>query len=326
MEDLQNLALADAIARHLEALRTGGYSPATVAQRKWSLGRFAAFADERSVEKLAVVTPELLARYQRHLFDRRKTDGRPLSLRTQRARLVPLRTFGRWLKRQGLADPAADLVMPRSGQYLPKSWLSAAEAEAVLASPNVGSTRRRTPALRDRAILETLYSAGLRRLELIRLQLCDVDFAEGTLCIRQGKGGKDRRIAIGERALSWITRYLTEARPTLARHAEGTEGTVFLTERGRPLSPKLLSSLVTGHVTAAGIGKPGSCHIFRHTCATLMLENGADIRHVQEQLGHASLQTTQIYTHVSIRKLKDAHSKTHPGAKLEARPTPPPPS
>ncbi len=313
------MPLSAAIALHVEALRTGGYSPATLAQRTWSLGLFQRFAEERSVDRLAELTAELLARYQRHLFERRREDGRPLSVRTQCARLVPLRTFGRWLERRGhlAVNPAAELVMPRGGHHLPKSWLGQAEAEAVLAAPQRHMARRPVVALRDRAILETLYSTGLRRLELLRLQRHQIDFAEGTVCIRQGKGGKDRVIAIGERALSWIIKYITQARPRLARRGESTCGEiVFLTERGRPMDPKYLSALVTRHVKASGIEKVGSCHLFRHTCATLMLENGADIRHVQEQLGHACLSTTQVYTHVSIRKLKDAHTKTHPGARL----------
>jgi len=126
---------------------------------------------------------------------------------------------------------------------------------------------------------------------------------------------KDRVVPIGDRALLWLNKYITEGRPKLAK--PGTEhGVLFVTERGGPITPKYLSALVTRYVTASGIGKAGSCHIFRHTCATLMLEHGADIRHVQEQLGHACLQTTQIYTHVSIRKLKEVHSLTHPGASL----------
>jgi integrase/recombinase XerD len=315
-----SLTLQTAIARHLTALSVGGYSPATVAQRAWSLGLFARFAEERGVQTVAELTPDLVARYQRQMFHQRKSDGQPLALRTQRARLVPLRTFGRWLEREGHGNPVKDLAMPRGGHYLPKTWLTAAEAEAVLAVPKVAGKRPVT-ALRDRALLETLYSTGLRRLEAIRLKAGDVDFAGGAVSVRQGKGRKDRVIPIGERALSWIAKYLAESRPQLARRAVQDGGEVFLTERGEPMTPKYLSQLVAQHIAASGIGKPGSCHLFRHTCATLMLEHGADIRHVQEQLGHASLATTQIYAQVSIRKLKEVHTKTHPAARLQARPT-----
>jgi integrase/recombinase XerD len=312
------LTLETAIARHLVHLRTVGYTPATLAGRAWQLGLFRQWAEERGASGLADVTPALVARWQRHLAQQRKADGQPLTTRTQRTRLMALRVFGRWVAREQLgADPVASLVMPRVGQVLPKAWLSAAQVETILALPQLAG-RRPAPGLRDRAILETLYSTGLRRMELIQLTAADVDFAGGSVFVRQGKGRKDRVIPIGERALAWVAKYLVEARPKLAAEAE--IGALFVTERGLPFTAKHLSALVTRYVAASGVGKPGSCHLFRHTCATLMLEHGADIRHVQEQLGHACLQTTQIYTHVSIRKLKEVHAATHPGALLSPRP------
>jgi integrase/recombinase XerD len=132
--------------------------------------------------------------------------------------------------------------------------------------------------------------------------------------IRQGKGRKDRMIPIGARALGWTERYVREVRPRLL--IDPNDLTVFLSHLGEALTCNRLSQLVGAYVDAADIGKRGSCHLFRHTMATLMLENGADIRFIQAMLGHAKLQTTQIYTHVSIRKLKEIHNATHP-AKLE---------
>jgi integrase/recombinase XerD len=311
----ESLTLETAIARHLVQLKAGGYTPATVDTRAWTLGLFRKWAEERGVILLAEVAPAVIARYQRHLSQHRKEDGQPLGSRTQRTRLVPLRTFGKWLVREKLmeANPVAELVMPRMGQPLPQAWLTAAEAELILALPNV----ELATGLRDRAVLETLYSTGLRRTEILRLTAAMLDFAGGTVCVRLGKGRKDRIVPIGERALLWLGKYIAEGRSKLAK--TGNEhGALFVTERGGPFTAKHLSALVTRYVAASGIGKVGSCHIFRHTCATLMLEHGADIRHVQEQLGHACLQTTQIYTHVSIRKLKEVHSQTNPGASLTA--------
>ena len=160
---------------------------------------------------------------------------------------------------------------------------------------------------------------GLRRAEITHLTAAVIDFAGGTVCVRYGKGRKDRIVPIGDRALMWLGKYLAEARPKLAKPGDD-HGPLFVTERGGPFTEKHLSAHITRYVLASGVGKAGSCHIFRHTCATVMLEHGADIRHVQEQLGHACLQTTQIYTHVSIRKLKEVHSLTHPGASLAPRP------
>lgn len=132
--------------------------------------------------------------------------------------------------------------------------------------------------------------------------------------IRQGKGKKDRMIPIGERAIGWIERYLADARPALAGAPD--DGTLFPSHMGESFSPNRLTQLVRDYIDTAELGKTGSCHLLRHTCATLMHENGADIRFIQQLLGHAELSTTQIYTQVSIRKLKEIHAATHP-ARLE---------
>jgi integrase/recombinase XerD len=160
-----------------------------------------------------------------------------------------------------------------------------------------------------------LYSTGLRRSELARLSLFDLDPERGTLLVRQGKGKKDRMVPIGERALAWVTKYLAEVRPLLA--VEPDEGYLFLRAWGGPLTPPWLSDRVRSYVQKSGVGKLGACHLFRHTMATLMLEGGADFRYIQEMLGHADPKTTEIYTQVSIRKLLAIHAATHPGAKLE---------
>ena len=321
----ENLPLETAVARHLSHLRALGYTPATLAGRAWHLSLFRQWAQERGGSLLADVTPAMVASWQRHMSQQRKTDGQPLSSRTQRTRLASLRMFGRWALAEKLLadDPVAALILPRVGQILPKAWLSAAQVETLLALPKLDG-RRPAPGLRDRVIMETFYSTGLRRMELARLTAADVDFAGGAVLVRQGKGRKDRVVAIGERALSWIEKYLADARPKLARSGDEA-GPLFVTEQGAPLTVRYLSAMVTRYVTRAGLGKAGSCHLFRHSCATLMLEGGADIRHVQEQLGHACLQTTQIYTHVSIRRLKEVHAATHPGAKLSPPPHEPAP-
>ena len=166
------------------------------------------------------------------------------------------------------------------------------EAEAILNQPDVSDPF----GLRDRAILETLYSTGLRRMEIANLKLHDLDSERETLMVRQGKGKKDRMIPIGERAILWIHKYVEEVRPSLVGVTE--DGTLFLTSISEPFTPNRLTQLVRDYIRAADIGKTGSCHLFRHTCATLMHENGADIRFIQQLLGHAELTTTQIYRQV----------------------------
>jgi integrase/recombinase XerD len=152
-------------------------------------------------------------------------------------------------------------------------------------------------------------------MEMIALKLYDLSLDRGLLLVRQGKGQKDRYVPIGERAIAWLQTYIRAARPQLA--VEPDDMTVFLTAQGEPFSRDHLSFTVKERIDAAKLGKTGSCHLFRHTMATLMHEGGADIRFIQQMLGHEDLKTTQIYTQVAIRTLQQVHAATHPGAMLE---------
>ena len=296
------------LRRYLEALGVRNYSPRTIETREVYLRYFIAWCDERSLWKPQQIDRAILERYQRHLFYYRKADGEPLTTRSQHTRIVPLRHWFRWMTRQGHLryNPAADLELPRLEKRLPKAILSAKEAEAVLAVPDIGNAA----GLRDRAILETFYSTGIRRLELIQLTVHSIDPERGTVMIRQGKGKKDRMIPIGERAIAWIEAYRDRSRPELV--AGRDDGTLFLSNLGGAFTPDRMTSLVRHCVEKSGVGKKGACHLFRHTMATLMLEGGADIRYIQAMLGHAELSTTEIYTQVSIRTLQAIHAATHP--------------
>jgi integrase/recombinase XerD len=284
------------------------------------LGFFLAWCHDRGITEPTEVTRPILEHYQRYLYHYRQKNGRPLSFRSQHTRLVPIRVWFRWLARQHhiLHNPASELELPRLEHRLPQSVLTVAEMEQVLAQPDI----RDPLGLRDRALMETLYSTGMRRLELANLKLYDLDTERGTVTIRQGKGKKDRVIPIGERAAAWVEKYIRELRPKLV--VEPDDHTVFLSNAGEPFCLDHLSDLVRTYVDAANIGKRGACHMFRHVMATLMLENGADIRYIQQMLGHADLKTTQIYTQVSIRQLKRIHAATHPAAQLEKEKASPP--
>ena len=285
------------------------YSDKTIASREVYLRMFIQWCDERGIGRPQDVTKPIIERYQRHLFVYRKKDGEPLSTRSQHVRVTPIRAWFKWLARQNfiLYNPASDIELPRLEKRLPKHVLTVKEAESVLAIPDLGTAT----GLRDRAMLEVLYSTGMRRMELIGLRVHDIDAERGTVMIRQGKGRKDRMIPMGERAIVWVEKYRHEVRPELASGAD--EGVLFLTHLGEAFTPNRLTQLVRDHVDAAKLNKRGSCHLLRHTMATLMLENGADIRYIQAMLGHAELSTTQIYTQVSIRQLKAIHTATHPG-------------
>lgn len=305
------------LEEHFEWLLARNYSPRTVVTRRIHLHALAAWCVERELGRPALVTKALLERYQRHLFLYRKKDGKPLSFRTQRTALVPVQVFFKWLVRQNhlQANPASDLELPRTERRLPMT-LTAAEADGVLGLAQVEGGDPLM--LRDRAILETLYSTGLRRMELSNLKLYDVETQGGRVFVRQGKGHKDRVIPIGERAAGWVARYVEEARPRLVSGVD--DGWLFLTHEGGYFSPERMTELVRDYVKKAGLGKKGACHLFRHTCATLMLEGGADVRFIQQMLGHAQLTTTQLYTQVSIAQLQRVHAMSHPARIGPGRP------
>jgi integrase/recombinase XerD len=301
--------------RHLLWMETHHYAWGTVTLRRQTLTRFIRWCHERTVTRPGEVTRELLERYQRHLFFYRKRDGQRLGISSQSHALTALRRWFTWLSRERLIaqNPAAELQLPRAERRLPRHALSEDNVEAVLAQPDLA-----TPlGLRDRAMLETLYSSGLRRGELLALYRHDVDRERGVVLIRRGKGNKDRVVPIGQRALAWIDKYVADVRPQLMP-ARATP-VLFLTTSGRAMHPNQFSARVREYLQRAGVIQAGACHLFRHTTATLMLEAGADVRFIQALLGHESLKTTQIYTHVSIPQLRRVHAQTHPAWRLYRR-------
>jgi len=299
----------------LDWLESRAYSPRTVGVNFWALRAFLTWAHERALTRPEVITKPILESYQRWLWRYQQASGRPLSVVTQRHRLGAVQKLFAWLCRENLlpSNPAADLTLPRKpAESLPKA-LAREEVAALLAVPDV----RDPLGVRDRAILETLYATGLRRSELVSLDLADLDRARSTLTVRKGKGGKDRVVPLGEHAVHWIERYLAECRPRLEVSAR--EPALFLTGYGERFSAGFLGNWVRRVLVEAKIDRPGSCHLLRHSCATHMLEGGADIRFIQQLLGHASLETTQVYTALTIQQLREVHTRCHPhGRRLSA--------
>jgi integrase/recombinase XerD len=269
---------------HFEWMLTHGYSADTVRARRVALRRFITWCAERHLDDPRGITKPMLERYQKSLFYYRK-----------------------WLARENhiLYNPASELVLPKQPKRLPRTLLSVDDIEAILREAEPVTA----PGLRDRAMLELLYSTGLRRMEVPHLALYDVDLSRRLVFVREGKGRKDRVVPLGERAAAWVTKYLIEARPALMA-ADTTA--LFISDYGEAITPEYLADKVKRYMAFAGIDKPGATHLFRHACATHMLENGADIRYIQALLGHASVATTEIYTHVSIDKLQQIHAATHP--------------
>jgi integrase/recombinase XerD len=303
------------LRQFLDASAVKGLTPSTVLSRQRALVRFIAWCEERGLSAADITLP-ILERYQRHLYHYRKRDDTPLALATQQQRLLPINALFRWLVRSGMlsANPAADLELPKLPQRLPRTWLSVAEIEQVLRHVAIYGA----VGIRDRAIIETLYSTGLRRAELTAMIVRDVDERAGIVFVREGKGRKDRVVPIGERALAWLAKYRDEVRPLWLAGVD--DGRLWLRPDGKPLRNNPLTERMKKLLAEAGIEKPGACHIFRHSLATHMLEHGADVRYVQAILGHAQLSTTAIYTHVAIGQLKAVHAATHPSASLARKP------
>jgi integrase/recombinase XerD len=233
---------------------------------------------------------------------------RPAAASTLGRKVACLRSFYRHLRREGAIahDPTADLHGPRKTQRLPRV-LTRQEVARLLREPSGTDAL----ALRDRALLELMYACGLRASEAIGLELGDIDVEEGMLCAR-GKGSKERLVPIGRQALAALHAYRARGRPALV--GAKAEAKLFVNRRGGALSRQGLYKIVQGHARGAGLEDRMSPHTLRHSFATHLLAGGCDLRSLQEMLGHADLATTQVYTHLSAERLKDAYFSAHPRA------------
>jgi len=287
------------LARYLDALRAAGASPATVRAYRADLGQYARWLAAAGVA-LDAVDARLLRRYAAYLGSLRYAPA------TAARKLSAVRSAHAWLRERGLAetDPAAVVPGPKRGRTLPAT-LSRDELDRLLA------TAAHEPRdLRDRALLELLYGAGLRAAEACTLRLADLDLERAELRVI-GKGDRQRALPLGARAASALDRYLRLGRPRMA--CAGGVREVFVSVRGRPLYPSDVRRALDRALRRAGLAHR-SPHALRHSFATHLLEGGADLRSIQELLGHASVSTTQVYTHVSVRHLKAAHAASHPRA------------
>jgi integrase/recombinase XerD len=288
-----------------------GLSANTVAAYQRDLARYGAYCAEHGIDNASHADEAAVSGFVAWLSERPVGDGeRTYSTSSVARALAAVRSFHHFLVRDGEADrdPSGGAVRPRVPRTLPHP-LSVEEVERVLASP-VGAE---PPALRDRAMLETLYAAGLRISELVGLDVDDVDLEDRSVRV-VGKGSKERLVPLGRHATRSLSSYLTRGRPSLASTA--SRGALFLNARGRRLTRQGCTKILERHVTRAGIAKRVSPHTFRHSFATHLLEGGADVRVVQELLGHASVSTTQIYTLVTEQHLRDVYFAAHPRARV----------
>jgi len=301
------------IERFVSFMRKRNFSQRTLKDYTSHLCFFFRFLDSQFVEAVSQVTKDVLRDYQSYLyyFERK---GKKLSFDTQYSKLTVVKSFFRFLTREDYLpyNPAADLELPRRKKNLPRRILSPREVLAILEAPRGDSPL----VLRDRAILEVLYSTGLRNMELRNLTLFDADLKGGQLRIRDGKRKKERIVPLGECAVRHLRRYLRSGRSHLVQSSSQT--LLFVSKNGRQITSANLIWMVKKYLKKTTIGKEITPHSFRHSCATHMLKGKADLRHIQELLGHASVQTTQIYTKVELSHLKEVHRRCHPRQKMDS--------
>ena len=285
-----------------------GLSRNTLEAYRSDLQQFGEFLARRGLSALEL-TPGELAEFISELAEGR--EGRtPVAPATLQRKVACLRSFYRYLRREQVIDhdPARELRAPKAPARLPHV-LSRDEVMRLLAQPRGASPT----AIRDRALLETMYACGLRASEAITLELSDLDLDLGILRAR-GKGAKERLVPIGSEAIQGLRSYLSGARPRLVGLAD--EKHVFVSRRGSALSRQGLYKIVQRHARSAGLERRMSPHTLRHTFATHLLAGGCDLRSLQEMLGHADIATTQIYTHLSVERLRDVYFDAHPRAEI----------
>jgi len=295
----------DAFLHHLEAVK--GASPHTVKAYAEDLSQFAAFAETQGVTDIRAADPALLRSFLAHL------EALGLARASRARKTASLRSFFAYLAKQSLLprSPAVGLRSIKTERRLPK-FLRSDEMEALLAAPDAATAL----GLRDRALLETLYASGMRAGELVTLDIAAVNYDEGVIRVI-GKGDKERVTLLGRQAVFALERYVRKGRPELILKADTDSGALFVNRYGGRLSDRGVRKLFDRYCAVASTHLKITPHVLRHTFATHLLSNGADLRLIQELLGHASVATTQMYTHVTTERLQEVYAQAHPRAKKE---------
>jgi integrase/recombinase XerD len=295
-------------ARFSTELERRNFRPRTVIESSYNLILLERFLKERQIRTPESITAAVLTDFQRWLFYQPTQYGGVRTVASQNRVLSTVKSLFKFLKREGYlpSNPAEDLEHAREPRSLPRNVLTPQEARRILESIDTSFER----GYRDRTLMEVFYATGLRRTELLNLTVENVNLEEELLRINDGKGGKDRVVPLTQTACQFLETYIKGIRPAWAKKT-GTDR-LFISWRGRPMDANTLGVLVVKHAQQAGIKKRVTCHVWRHSCATHLLKNQANLRHVQEILGHRSLATTERYLHLTITDLKEAHRKHHP--------------
>lgn len=306
-------ALEDAAEAYLEHRLSRRLAPDTVRLNRLTLRRFLSFCRRRAIATAQAVTAELMDAFVVELRTRRLATGwargRYLSAGTVASTVHQVRFLFRYLVREGvlLADPTCHLVMRQGAMRLElERAVTPADVAAMVKACDAGTAL----GLRDRAVLELLFGSGLRRAEVVALNLYDVDLRAGTVFVRSGKGGKSRLVPVAGQARHALRRYLDHAHPTLITSRTGDA--LFLGIGGQRISGKRLGQIVSERARAAGVTRRTTPHDFRHGFALALLRGGADVHAVQRLLGHARVDTTELYTTLTAEDVRAVHRRTHP--------------
>ena len=295
------------LEQFLEYCDIQGESGFTIERRESSLRRFVFWCRGGRIHDVCNITPTVLKDYQRYLHYYRKSNGEPLSHNSKVVYIGSIVKWCEWLYSEGVTslNPAQGLNVPARKRTLPRPVISLGDVQSVLAQPDVLTVT----GIRDRAIMEVFYATGMRRNELIHLYLPDFDELQSRIFVRQGKGGKERYVPLTRSARRWILAWLSVRCSILL---PAFSHMLFVSDYGEPFSGSTMTTMIKQYLKRAGVVSYGSCHVFRHAMATHMLEAGADVRVIQDILGHQSLESTQIYTRVTLQYLSDVYSSCHP--------------
>lgn len=297
--------------RYRSHLELKNYSALTIRGQDAALKLLLRFLEETHQPDLGAVTTATLRDFQRWHFYQPTLRGAARSIAYQNRVLSSVKGLFKFLYEDALIarNPAEALDYGREPQTLPRNILTPSEARRIIEAPDVHTVL----GYRNRVVLEVLYATGIRKQELMNLTLADVNLDEELLRINGGKGAKDRVVPLTEIACSFLESYIKGIRPKLL--GKKTTNRLFLSLRGLPIARNTLGSLVEKCTQLARIKKRVTCHLWRHSCATHLLQRKANLRHVQEILGHRSLATTERYLHLTITELKEAHRRCHPREK-----------
>lgn len=299
--------LVTTITEYKMQLKARGYAESTVTCYSNYLDLFRGYLLDRNITDLREVTKQVIGEYHERVM------MEPIAMESKAIKIRPVKRLFEYLveTHKLLINPADGIVETSRKNRKPGTTLTLDEVKSLMQQPNLSLSTQ----IRDRAIMEVMYSTGIRINELVSLAVYHIDLKDNALYIRKGKGGKQRVVPIGKKAALYLQEYLVNIRPHYAKK-NPKERSLFLTHSGIPITGINIRGFLRKYRIQAGIKKGVSPHTFRRTCATHLLQQGVDVRYIQELLGHTSLKTTQFYTKVMPVEVKETHNKTHPDISL----------